>query len=137
MARKSRVVGVSNFSPIFSDLIRQFGADVYDALEEAIDETAKEAAARLRTSPMPFDTRTGKYQKAWTWKAMKQSIISHSATVYNSTEYRRAHLLEFGHAIKRGGRKVGDAEAKPHIADVNKWADEEVFDKFLDKMSRK
>lgn len=132
MARKSRVVGVSNFSVVFSDMIRRYGSDVYDALEESINQVAKESAAELKTAGQ-FKDRSGKYRKSWTWKKMKESYLRHSATVYNKDEYRLTHLLEFGHAKKNGGR----TKAYEHIAPVNDKADEMVVDLFLDKMSRK
>ena len=44
--------------------------------------------------------------------------------IENKTEYRLTHLLEFGHAIRRGGRKIGDARAFEHIAPVAKKAEE-------------
>ena len=55
--------------------------------------------------------RTGKYAKSWRTKVTKESSTTLEVTVYSSTRYILAHLLEHGHA-KRGGGRVA---ARPHI----------------------
>ena len=57
-------------------------------------------------------SKTGRYAKSWRTKTTKESATSLEVTVYSPTRYMLAHLLEFGHA-KRGGGRVA---AKPHIA---------------------
>lgn len=131
----SKRVGVSNFSSYASDLIRKYGDFVYDALEDSINEVAKETAQKLKTEDMPFENRTGKYQKDWTWTAIKKRLMF-DAIVYNKKNYQLTHLLEFGHAVVRGGRKVGDAGAHEHIKPINDWAQTEVLDRMLDKLSK-
>ncbi len=127
----SKRVGVSNFSSYTADLIRKYGDDVYEALEESINEVAKESANKLKTSPMPFKTRTGDYQKDWTWKSEKKRLMV-GAVVYNKKNYQLTHLLEFGHATANGGR----TKAYEHIAPVNEWAETEVIDRMLDRLSK-
>ena len=54
----------------------------------------------------------GKYAKSWVVKKQKETEYSVSLVVHSRTRYRLAHLLEFGHAIRGGGR----VEARPHLA---------------------
>lgn len=55
---------------------------------------------------------TGAYAKSWAVKNTKETSNALEVTVYSKNRYQLAHLLEFGHA-KRGGGRVA---ANPHIA---------------------
>ena len=55
---------------------------------------------------------TGAYAKSWSTKNTRETSRSLEVTVYSRNRYQLAHLLEFGHA-KRGGGRV---RANPHIA---------------------
>ncbi len=56
--------------------------------------------------------KTGRYASSWTTKKTKETSTSLTVTVYSPSRYMLAHLLEFGHALRNGGR----ARAFPHIA---------------------
>lgn len=56
--------------------------------------------------------RTGAYAKSWSVKKTKETKNSLSVTVHSKNRYQIAHLLEFGHAKRNGGR----VSARPHIA---------------------
>lgn len=55
---------------------------------------------------------TGAYGKSWSVKNTKETSESLEVTVYSRNRYQLAHLLEFGHAKRGGGRVAG----KSHIA---------------------
>lgn len=55
---------------------------------------------------------TGAYAKSWAVKKMRESSDKLELTVHSKNRYQLAHLLEFGHALRNGGR----AKAQPHIA---------------------
>ena len=56
--------------------------------------------------------KTGKYASSWSVKTDRETSTSLSLIVHSRNRYQLAHLLEFGHA-KRGGGRV---PAQPHIA---------------------
>lgn len=56
--------------------------------------------------------RTGKYKKSWAVKTTKENANAMEVTVHSKNRYQLAHLLEFGHAKRGGGR----TRAFPHIA---------------------
>ena len=55
--------------------------------------------------------KTGKYAKSWAVKKTRETSDSIRVVVY-SKRYQLTHLLEFGHAMRGGGR----TRAFPHIA---------------------
>ena len=55
---------------------------------------------------------TGKYKKSWAVKTTKENANAMEVTVHSRNRYQLAHLLEFGHAKRGGGR----TRAFPHIA---------------------
>ena len=88
--------------------LSQYTNEVSEAVKKAVDEVAKECKENIQAdSP----TKTGKYKKGWKVKTTFEDTLQKRATVYNSTYGRLTHLLENGHALKRGGR----TRAFPHI----------------------
>lgn len=57
--------------------------------------------------------RTGAYGKSWAVKVSKETSNSLEVTVYSQNRYWLAHLLEFGHAKRGGGRMAGKAHIAP------------------------
>ena len=98
------------------------GKEILDALENYSNEvcrrvniSAQTCAAELQkelrsTSPK----KTGDYAKGWRIKKdYKSEYRLGRFVVYNKTDYQLTHLLEYGHAIDGGTRRV---KAHPHIA---------------------
>lgn len=91
-----------------SRIISEYTEDVKMAIDEEVDETAKEVLKELRaTSPK----LTGKYSKGFTIKK-DDTRGSTGRIIYNKTKPGLVHLLELGHA-KRGGK--GRVRAIPHL----------------------
>ena len=67
-------------------------------------------------------SRTGKYAASWTVKTERETSQSLELVVHSRNRYQLAHLLEFGHA-KRGGGRVA---ARPHIASAEQKGIEEL-----------
>lgn len=78
-----------------------------NALRSAIDKTAKETVAKVKSSS---PVKTGKYAKGWTSKVTTQTSRGrYGRTVYNRPRYMLTHLLQNGHGGPRPAR------AHPHI----------------------
>lgn len=56
---------------------------------------------------------TGAYSKSWSVKNTKEISNALEVTVYSRNRYQLAHLLEFGHAKRGGGRVAGRAHIAP------------------------
>ena len=114
--------------------LREYDGDVMEMTYKTIKEVAQEAVKKLRTQEKT-PKRTGKYAKGWTYR-MERGRANVGAIVYGkSGTYQLAHLLEHGHAIIRGGRKVGDAEAKEHIYGIDQWAVDEAYDRIVERLN--
>lgn len=116
-----------DLSETVSKLLKEYGDDALDIVEETVKKTAKEAAKQLQTAG-DFEG-SGNYRKGWRTKVEKKRL-SIDAHVYNAKLPGLTQLLEFGHAKQNGGR----TKAFPHIADVNTWAQNEAVSRLEEKL---
>ena len=105
-----------------------------DAVMEGLNDYADLAAADMKAAVRKAGTtvrkqiqstapsRTGAYAKSWTVKTERETSNSLELIVHSRNRYQLAHLLEFGHA-KRGGGRVA---ARPHIAAAEEAGVEEL-----------
>lgn len=114
-------------------ILDQYDDDVADAVRVVVQQLGDETAERTRQAsaaafPAGKKWSTGAYAKGWR-SELTEGRNFETATVHNKTRYRLAHLLENGHVVA-GGTKRSNAKTfvagKPHIADVEKWANEEL-----------
>lgn len=108
-------------------ILDEYGERVQDALDIATEKTGKEAAKELKKSG-DFGG-SGKFKKGWTAKKVTTRLYSYSV-VYNKAQPGLAHLLEFGHAKRNGGR----TKAFNFIAPVADQLDEELLDNFKNSL---
>jgi hypothetical protein len=100
-------VPIDRLAEAIADAVREYTEDVSAAIERKVNETA-EAVRKSAEAGAPKNT--GKYAKGF--KVTKQDGSGRMRrVVWNKKDYRRVHLLEFGHA-KRGGGRV---RALPHL----------------------
>lgn len=84
---------------------------------ELTDKAMKKAVRKIATAvkneiSANAPKKTGRYQKGWTAKKVKENRHTLEMTVHFKDCYQLTHLLEKGHALRNGGR----ARAFPHIA---------------------
>lgn len=108
-----------------ADAIMETLEDYADLAAEDVKQAVKEAGDTVRDeirTHAPKDT--GEYAKSWAVKKMKETSNSLTVVVHSRNRYQLAHLLEFGHA-KRGGGRVS---ARPHIAAAEEKGMEQLED---------
>lgn len=90
-----------------------YGENVTDGIKQASDTVAGELLQNTRSDAKASGIKgTGKYIGAMAIKKTKDDAFGRVNTWYvKSPQYRLAHLLEYGHALRNGGR----ARAFPHI----------------------
>lgn len=99
--------------------------EVRRAANEGIKETAEKAEKLLKQGG-PYQERTKKYTKDWTHDLRRKALTTglDEYSVHNRKHYQLTHLLERGHQLKRGGRKIGNVRAFEHIAPVEELAEQ-------------
>lgn len=93
--------------------------DVKDAVKKAGTQVKKEIQANA-------PQRTGAYAKSWKTKNTKETANSLQVTVYSGNRYYLAHLLEFGHAKRGGGRVRAIHHIAPAEENGAKFLEEEI-----------
>ena len=92
--------------------LTKYSDDISDGIKNLSDECADELKEELKkTSPR----KRGKYAKAWKVKNLSNGRLNYANVVYNPRG-QLTHLLENGHALRRGGRSIGIVKAYPHIS---------------------
>ena len=110
-------------------LLKEYGEDVYEVMCDSIKEVSKEAMNDLKAVRKfsPNGQPSGAYSKSWDVERIQVTRFSVEDIVYNEDHYRLTHLLENGHALKRGGRTYGSVRAYEHIKPVNDAAQEKLI----------
>ena len=90
-----------------------------DEMKRAVQRAAKtvkdEASARA-------PKKTGKYSKSFATTKTKETSLALEYVVWSPSDYRRVHLLEYGHAKRNGGR----TRAFPHMEPAERIGKEQL-----------
>lgn len=104
-----RNVQIDSLADAIMDTLEEYADLAAEDVKQAVKDAGDVVKNDIR-SHAPKDT--GDYAKSWAVKKMKETSSSLTVAVHSRNCYQLAHLLEFGHA-KRGGGRVA---ARPHIA---------------------
>ena len=113
----NRTVSIDEMDSAIMEELEKYAELASDDLKAAVKETAASVRKDIQAGA-PVDT--GKYKKSWTVKTTKENANAMEVTVHSKNRYQLAHLLEFGHAKRGGGR----TRAFPHIAPAEEAAAE-------------
>ena len=104
-----RTVQIRDLADAIMDTLEEYSELATKDLKQAVRDAGETVRKEIRANA-PKDT--GDYAKSWVVKKTKETSSSLTLTVHSKNRYQLAHLLEYGHA-KRGGGRV---EGKAHIA---------------------
>ena len=135
--RSRKKIGVIDLEETINNLLNEYGDEVYVALNESMKSVADMAVQELRAVSKfsPSGNPTGEYSKDWDKKSEAITRLSNKIIVYNEDHYRLTHLLEKGHALRRGGRKIGSVKAYPHIEPVEQKVISEFEKDVIDRIT--
>lgn len=112
-------------------ILDDYPEEVKAATYEAMDKVSEQAVQMLKEKSPKGKKNGGRYAAGWTYeKRLDYNVI------YNATDYQLTHLLEYGHVVEPPPTHPGKksrVEGKPHIADVEQWANEE-FQKEVERI---
>lgn len=131
MSRRKKILPI-DLSGTVEELLKEYGDQVYEVMDDAIKETSEEARNELRSVNQfsPRGNVSGAYSQSWEYEKQKVNRLEVSSVVYNEDHYRLTHLLESGHAKFLWGRETGEkVQGYPHIEPVNNKAQKTLIDK--------
>jgi hypothetical protein len=109
-----------------NDVLQDYSKEVMDTYNTCGKEIADDTVSKLKRVKFGRYDR-GKYSKSWAVKQEKSNWGSNTYIVYNKKHYRLTHLLEFGHVVKNGTKRVvGKAGAIPHIKPMEEWVQQQL-----------
>lgn len=130
-------IKVDSLADEIAKTLKEFQGATSNAVEDAVFQVAKETSVMLRGSS---PKQSGKYAKGWSYTKDRRGYKGdqHISIVHQKGKgYRLTHLLEKGHAIVRGGRKVGTSPAIPHLAQAEEFAARELESRIKSNIERK
>lgn len=110
-------VKIDQMAHVIMEGLQEYADLATDDMKAAVKKAGNEAKKDVQSGA---PVKSGRYKKSWTVKTTKENSNSLEVTVHSRNRYQLAHLLEFGHA-KRGGGRV---RAFPHIAPAEQKAAE-------------
>lgn len=115
MARTVRITP-DRLGPEIEKILTEYGDDVEGNLDVITKKVAQKGRSALRNTSKSNFGGTGKYAQGWMVTPVKYPHYT-SVVIHNKLP-GLPHLLEHGHALVLGGRKVGEVQGREHIAPV-------------------
>ena len=104
-----QTVQIGKLADAVMETLEEYADLAAEDVKQAVRDAGETVREEIRANA-PKDT--GDYAKSWVVKKTKETSSSLTLTVHSKNRYQLAHLLEYGHAKRNGGR----VEGKAHIA---------------------
>ena len=103
-------ISIDSLSETVMKELNEYADVACDEMKEAVKSASTLVRDQIKaTAPKS----TGAYAKSWSTKNTQETSRSLEVTVYSRNRYQLAHLLEFGHAKRGGGRVPGRSHIAP------------------------
>lgn len=110
-----------SLAKVLSETLNDYAKQVEKTYGECGEKVASDAVKKLKMVAFGRYDK-GKYSKSWAYKQERGFMGTPRFVIYNKKHYRLTHLLEYGHVVKNGTKRVvGQAGAIPHIKPIEEW----------------
>jgi len=104
-------------------ILNEYSTLASTEMKDAVKTAADSAKGEIESDA---PRRTGKYAKSWAVKKTKEKTNAIEFTVHSKNQYQLTHLLEFGHALRNGGRTQGVSHIAPAETNAEKTLEYEI-----------
>ena len=108
---------IDQMAHVIMEGLQEYADLATEDMKAAVKKAGNKAKSEVQACA---PVKTGTYKKSWPVTTTKQNANALEVTVHSRNRYQLAHLLEFGHAKRGGGR----TRAFPHIAPAEEAAAE-------------
>jgi hypothetical protein len=105
-------------------ILDKYADDVTDLTKDTVRKIGQKGVQALRSSSGVFGG-SGKYASGWK-STVEETRMGSTATLHNAKVPGLPHLLEFGHALRGGGRAPGRVHIKPVEDELTKAFEREI-----------
>ncbi len=106
----SRNVSIGEMASAIMEGLQEYADLATEDMKKAVKKAGTTVRKEIQANA-PSDT--GAYAKSWAVKTVKETSHALELTVHSKNRYQLAHLLEFDHAKRGGGRVPGKAHIAP------------------------
>lgn len=103
-------VNINEMADVIMQRLTEYAELATDDMKEAVKHASSTVRKEIHANA-PEDTR--KYAKSWTAKKVRETSQTLTMVVHSRNRYQLAHLLEYGHAKRNGGRVEGRSHITP------------------------
>lgn len=122
----SKSIKIDELQGAIKDYLENYIEDIEEDVKETTDQLSKEAVKELKKeSPRRDKKRENPYWKGWSRKKQSKGR-KYIMTLYNRTNYQLTHLLEYGHATRKGGTTKPQPHIKPIEEKYSKLYEEKI-----------
>ena len=100
---------VDQMAHVIMEGLQEYADLATEDMKSAVKKAGQKAKSEVQSGA---PVKSGRYKKSWAVKTTKENANAMEVTVHSRNRYQLAHLLEYGHAKRGGGR----TRAFPHIA---------------------
>lgn len=121
-------VSIDEMDQAINEQLQKYAGSITEDMKDSLRESAKDIRKGIsKNSPV----RSGRYKKSWAVKKLSENSTGLDLVVHSKDRYQLTHLLEFGHALRNGGR----ADARPHIEPAEEAGKKELVESLKEKIS--
>ena len=116
----SDTVSVDQLADAINVALQEYATLATEDMKKCIADAGKTIRKEIR-SHAPKES--GQYGKSWRVRKVAEDSQTVTYMIYSPKRYFLAHLLEYGHAKRNGGR----VSARPHIAPAEETGEERLI----------